>query len=72
MKTAILEFILTCPHCGHPRREVMPTDACQYFYKCENCKTLLRPKAGDFCGWCAVSPNSKRGTTWQHAHAFGA
>jgi len=31
----------------------MPTDACQYFYECSGCKTLLRPKAGDCCVFCS-------------------
>jgi hypothetical protein len=31
----------------------MPTDACQYFYECGGCKTLLRPKAGDCCVFCS-------------------
>jgi|SRR6266576_709305 len=25
----------------------MPTDACQFFYECAGCETLLRPKPGD-------------------------
>ncbi|HII3142850.1 TPA: GDCCVxC domain-containing (seleno)protein [Citrobacter braakii] len=29
--------------------DVMPTDACQWFYECEQCHTLLKPKAGDCC-----------------------
>ena len=49
----VLESVLTCPHCGHARREVMPTDACQFFYECERCKTVLRPKAGDCCVFCS-------------------
>ena len=44
-----LESVLTCPACGHAKREVMPTDACQFFYECEHCKTVLRPTAGDCC-----------------------
>jgi hypothetical protein len=28
----ILESVITCPNCGHPKREKMPTDACQFFY----------------------------------------
>ena len=28
-------------------------DACQFFYQCENCKTLLRPKPGDCCVFCS-------------------
>ena len=31
----------------------MPTDACQYFYECSGCKTLLRPKSGDCCVFCS-------------------
>lgn len=31
----------------------MPTDACQYFYECEACKSILRPKAGDCCVFCS-------------------
>jgi mercuric ion transport protein len=47
------ESVLTCPHCGHAKAEVMPTDACQFFYECENCRTLLRPKPGDCCVFCS-------------------
>lgn len=27
----------------------MPTDSCLYFYECQNCRTLLRPKQGECC-----------------------
>lgn len=53
MNPVILESILTCPHCGHARRETMPTDACQFFYECEHCKAVLRPKPGDCCVFCS-------------------
>ncbi|MDI1263296.1 MAG: GDCCVxC domain-containing (seleno)protein, partial [bacterium] len=43
--TVILESTLTCPSCGTVKMETMPTDACQYFYECTGCKTLLKPKA---------------------------
>ena len=49
MFTAQLVSTLTCPLCGQGKTESMPTDACQYFYECAGCKTLLRPKAGDCC-----------------------
>lgn len=52
MDTKIVSTI-TCPQCGFSKEEVMPTDACQYFYECENCKTLLRPKSGDCCVFCS-------------------
>ena len=44
---------ITCPVCGHRRTETMPTDACQYFYECIGCKTLLKPKAADCCVFCS-------------------
>lgn len=54
-KQAELHSEITCPQCGHRRVEQMPTDACQYFYECEACRTLLRPRAGDCCGFFAVT-----------------
>ena len=53
MTDIVVESLLTCPHCGHCRLEVMPTAACQFFYECETCKTLLRPKPGDCCVFCS-------------------
>lgn len=53
MTTAILETVITCPHCGFNKQETMPTDACQFYYECDNCKTVLRPKAGDCCVNCS-------------------
>jgi len=46
---------ITCPDCGFARLETMPTDACQYFYWCQGCGTMLRPKAGDCCVFCSYS-----------------
>ncbi len=40
---------ITCPNCGFKKEEVMPNDACQYFYECTKCKTLIKPKSGDCC-----------------------
>jgi hypothetical protein len=53
MKEVLLESVLVCPVCGFAKRETMPTDACQFFYECSNCKTLLRPKPGDCCVFCS-------------------
>lgn len=50
---AILESTITCPHCGHSKEEKMQTSACQFFYDCENCKEVLRPKEGDCCVFCS-------------------
>ena len=44
MSELILESVLVCPVCGFAKRETMPTESCQFFYKCISCKTLLRPK----------------------------
>ena len=44
---------ITCPTCSHQKKEEMPTDACQFFYECENCKTQLKPKQGDCCVYCS-------------------
>lgn len=53
MNAVVLESMLTCPHCGFAKREMMPTDACQFFYECSNCGRLLRPKPGDCCVFCS-------------------
>jgi hypothetical protein len=44
---------ITCPQCGMAREEVMPTDTCQFFYRCPGCNTVLRPKPGDCCVFCS-------------------
>ncbi len=44
---------ITCPNCGHKKEEEMPTDACQFFYECEKCKTILKPTEGDCCVYCS-------------------
>ncbi len=51
--TVTLQSTITCPKCHHQKEETMPTDACQFFYECENCKTVLKPKAGDCCVYCS-------------------
>lgn len=53
MSNINLESTLSCPQCAHSKLEVMPTDACQWFYECENCKVILKPLAGDCCVYCS-------------------
>ncbi len=48
-----LQSNITCPSCGFQKEETMPTDACQFFYECENCRTRIRPKQGDCCVFCS-------------------
>jgi hypothetical protein len=44
---------VTCPACGHQATEIMPTDACQYFYECKQCRLVMKPKQGDCCVFCS-------------------
>lgn len=52
-----LTSVITCPECGFQKEETMPVDACQYFYECENCHTVLKPKPGDCCVYCSYGTN---------------
>jgi len=49
----VLQSLLTCPKCGFQKMETMPTNACQFFYQCEQCNTMLKPKPGDCCVYCS-------------------
>jgi hypothetical protein len=49
----VLQSTLTCPHCGCAKVETMPTDACQWYYECSACHTLLKPETGDCCVFCS-------------------
>lgn len=53
MQTIKYNSIITCPSCGYSKKEEMPTDACQYFYACEKCEQVLKPKSGDCCVYCS-------------------
>lgn len=53
MTKPTLQSTLTCPACGHVAVETMPSDACQFFYECQACHRVLRPKAGDCCVFCS-------------------
>lgn len=44
---------ITCPICGHQSDEIMPTDACRFFYRCNGCGETLRPLDGDCCVFCS-------------------
>lgn len=52
-ETIELRSTITCPECGQQETETMPTDACQWYYECKHCETLLRPKQGDCCVFCS-------------------
>jgi len=53
MHGPVLESVITCPQCGARGQETMPTDACQFFYACRACGTLLKPRPGDCCVFCS-------------------
>lgn len=48
-----LESTITCPRCGHLEAEIMPTNACWFFYDCKGCDVKLRPNEGDCCVFCS-------------------
>lgn len=48
-----LASTLTCPACGNAQAEQMPINACQYFYECPACHTVLKPLTGDCCVFCS-------------------
>ena len=57
MTDITVQSVFTCPECGHAKEEVMPTDACQWFYECERCKVVVSPKPGDCCVFCSYGTN---------------
>lgn len=52
-KVTELFSTLTCPECSYTEKEKMPTEACQYFYDCKSCSTVLKPLKGDCCVFCS-------------------
>ncbi|MGE0588658.1 MAG: GDCCVxC domain-containing (seleno)protein [Cyclobacteriaceae bacterium] len=54
METIIqTKSVITCPNCGYSKEEEMPVDACQYYYECESCGEVIKPKHGDCCAFCS-------------------
>ena len=49
----VLRSSITCPLCGHTKKETMPTDACMFFYECSECRSRLKPMPGDCCVFCS-------------------
>lgn len=47
------ECVITCPHCRTAKVEIMPSDACQFFYECSGCGALLKRKLGTCCVFCS-------------------
>jgi hypothetical protein len=61
----IIESLITCPVCGHSKKEIMPVDSCLFFYECESCKSIIKPKEGDCCVFCSYGtekcPSKQKG-----------
>jgi hypothetical protein len=53
MSDVVLESEITCQRCGHKKQEVMPENACMFFYECNKCHALLKPFKGDCCVFCS-------------------
>ncbi|WP_277480440.1 GDCCVxC domain-containing (seleno)protein [Catalinimonas alkaloidigena] len=48
-----LSSVIKCPNCHVSSKEEMPQNACQYFYECKHCKTVLKPQNSDCCVYCS-------------------
>jgi hypothetical protein len=52
---SVRKATITCPLCGHQASETMPSDTCQFFYVCQGCGEMLRPREGDCCVFCSYA-----------------
>ena len=52
-KEVLLKSKISCPKCYYSKIEIMPINACQFFYECEKCNEILKPKDGDCCVYCS-------------------
>ena len=50
-----LKTTIKCPECDFEKEETMPTNSCQFFYKCTKCGVTLKPKDGDCCVFCSYA-----------------
>lgn len=48
-----LTSTVTCPACDARTEAEMPADACQFFWECPTCGTVLRPEEADCCVFCS-------------------
>ncbi|WP_284700145.1 GDCCVxC domain-containing (seleno)protein [Gracilimonas sediminicola] len=53
MKDILLLSTITCPTCGIKRELKMTDDACQFFWECPSCKSVIKPNQGDCCVFCS-------------------
>jgi len=48
-----VQFSTSIYKCGFSKEETMPTDACQFFYPCTRCGTIMTSKPWDCCVFCS-------------------
>jgi len=49
----VIMSTITCPQCHFSKEELMPDNACTFFYQCTNCKGTIKPRQGDCCVYCS-------------------
>jgi hypothetical protein len=49
----VTECTVTCPGCGHKKKETMPDDMCLGKYTCDRCNKTLTPVGEDCCVFCS-------------------
>jgi hypothetical protein len=52
-RAIVFTATISCPRCRVSTTEMMPPNACQFFYACRGCGVVLRPKPGDCCVYCS-------------------
>jgi len=55
IKKVKIQANLTCPYCKKEQAATMPTNACQYFYKCVHCGKIFKAVMGDCCVFCSYA-----------------
>jgi hypothetical protein len=71
MDALVLKSTIRCPACGHSKEETMPSNACQWFYECEDCGAVLKPSAGDCCVFCSYGTAKCPPVQRQQGHCCG-
>ena len=53
----IIDSVLTCPECGKTQQEDMPENTCQFSYRCNACKEVIKTNKGECCVYCCYGSN---------------
>lgn len=52
-RNLIMYSTVRCPNCGKRSHDLMPRNACVYFYHCLRCNAVFKPRNGDCCVYCS-------------------